>query len=198
MISSFLTCESKVDWNQTLNGELVHEWKALVSYLQENQLISISRSYFANVSRDTVSYDLYSFCDASTRVYAALVYLMLKTEENTFVRSVATKTRVAPLQTQMIPRLELLSALLLSRLIIPVSNALKFTLPPLGLRCFTDSQVTLFWIHGIDKEWKPFVRNRVAEFRRLVHPNCWSHCLGETNSTDLPSRGLTLLELSVS
>ena len=68
----------------------------------------------------------------------------------------------------------------------------------LGLRCITDSQVALFCIHGTDKKWKLFVRNRVAEIRRLVPPNCWSHCSGETNSADLPSRGLTLLELSVS
>lgn len=65
------------------------------------------------------------------------------------------------------------------------------------LRCFTDSQVALFWICGTDKDWKPFVRNRVAEIRRLVPPNCWSHCSGETNPADLPSRGLSLLELSV-
>ena len=33
-------CESKVDWDQTLNGELVYEWKTLVNDLQENQPIS--------------------------------------------------------------------------------------------------------------------------------------------------------------
>ena len=104
------------------------------------------------------------------------------------------KTRVVPLQAQTIPRLELLSALLLSRLITTVSNSLKSTQQRLELRCFT---VALFWIHGIDKDWKPFVRNRVAEIRRLVHPNCWSHCSGETNPADLPSRGLSLIKWSV-
>ena len=69
-------------------------------------------------------------------------------------------------------------------------------LPQLALRCYTDSQVTLFWIRGTDKEWKPFVRNRVAEIRRKVSPKFWSHCACETNPADLPSRGLTLLQLS--
>ena len=32
----------------------------------------------------------------------------------------------------------------------------------------------------------------------MVPPNYWSHCSDETNPADLPSRGLTLLELSVS
>ena len=47
-------------------------------------------------------------------------------------------------------------------------------------------------------EWKPFVNNRVSEIRRRVHPDCWSHCPGALNPADLPSRGLTSLELSVS
>ena len=62
---------------------------------------------------------------------------------------------------------------------------------------FHRSQIALFWIRGTDKDWKPFVQNRVAEIRRLVPPNCWSHCSGETNPADLPSRGLSLLELLV-
>ena len=189
-------CESKVDWDQTLTGELVHEWKTLVHDLQENQPLSIPRDYLTNVNGDITSYNLHGFCDASTRAYAAVVYLVLKTE-NTFVRFVVAKTRVAPLQAQTIPRLELLSALLLSRLITSVSDGLKSTLPQLELRCFTDSQVALFWICGTDKEWKPFVQNRVAEIRRLIPPKCWNHCSGETNPADLPLRGLTLLELSV-
>ena len=190
-------CESKVDWDQTLTGELVQEWKTLISDLQENQPISIPRSYLANVNGEIASYKLYGFCDASFKAYAAVVYLVSKTEEDTFVRFVVAKTRVAPLQAQTIPRLELLSALLLSRLITSVSDSLKSTLQQLESRCFTDSQVALFWIRGIDKDWKPFVWNRVAEIWRLVPPNCWGHCSGETNPADLPSRGLSLLELSV-
>ena len=42
------------------------------------------------------------------------------------------------------------------------------------------------------------MNNRVTEIRRRVHPDCWSHCPGSSNPADLPSRGLTSLELSVS
>ena len=40
---------------------------------------------------------LYGFCDASTRAYAAVVYLVTMTEVDTHVSFVAAKTRVAPL-----------------------------------------------------------------------------------------------------
>jgi len=44
--------------------------------------------------------------------------------------------------------------------------------------CYTDSKVALYWIKGTEKEWKPFVENRVTEIRRLVLPTGWSHCPG--------------------
>lgn len=64
-------------------------------------------------------------------------------------------------------------------------------------KCYTDSQVALFWIIGREKEWKPFVQNRVNEVRSLTPIECWNHCPGKDNPADVPSRGLTPLELSV-
>ena len=107
------------------------------------------------------------------------------------------KTRVSPLRKQTIPRLELLSALLLGRLMNSISQSLENELRLLQPRCFTDSKVALFWIQGVDKDWKPFVQNRVTEIRSLIHPNCWRHCSGRENPADVPSRGSAPLELSV-
>ena len=70
---------------------------------------------------------LCGFCDALTHAYAAVVYLVIITDLGTSVRFVVSKTRVAPLQTQTIPRLELLSALLLSKLIVSVAESLQST-----------------------------------------------------------------------
>jgi len=77
------------------------------------------------------------FCDASTKAYAAVVYFLLKTETHSVVRFVAAKTRVAPLQGQTVPRLEQLSALLLSKLVVSVCNSLQHQIAPLDIRCFS-------------------------------------------------------------
>ena len=191
-------CEHKLGWDEALPEGLLMEWKTLVTDLQRGRPFSIPRCYLSEVEEDGVSYSLCGFCDASSRAYAAVVYLVLQSDAKTIVQFVAAKTRVAPLQPQTIPRLELLSALLLSRLIITVADSFKPMLPHLDQRCYTDSRVALHWIRGVDKEWKPFVRNRVAEIQRHVSPDCWNHCPGETNPADLPSRGLTPLQLSSS
>ena len=42
------------------------------------------------------------------------------------------------------------------------------------------------------------MENRVNEIRRNINPrSLWNHCPGKSNPADLPSRGLTTLEVSV-
>ena len=62
--------------------------------------------------------------------------LMIESDANTEVKFLVSKTRVAPLQTQTIPRLELLSAFLLSKLVTSVMESLSTTLPQIALRCY--------------------------------------------------------------
>ena len=113
------------------------------------------------------------------------------------MRFVASKTRVAPVHEQTIPRLELLSALLLSRLVTSDTTSLESELPLSQPTCYTDSKVTLYWITGSEREWKQFVQNRVSEIRRLLPLGTWKHVAGKDNPADLPSRGLAVTELSV-
>ena len=57
------------------------------------------------------------------------------------------------------------------------------------VRCWSDSEVALYWIRGEDREWKQFVQNRVCEIRSLVPPDAWSHCSSKGNPADIASRG---------
>ena len=150
--------------------------------------------YTSHASSKIISRSLCGFCDASNKAYAAVVYLVSVTHSATDVSFVAAKTRVSPLRPQTIPRLELLSALLLTRLMTTVMDSLQ--LQEVNVKCFTDSQVALYWIQGAKKNWKPFVQNRVTVIRRKLRPDYWYHCPRKTNPADLPSRGISLLELS--
>ena len=147
------------------------------------------------VGSQEATVSLKGFCDASLKAYAAVVYIECHTGTEVSRRFVCAKSRIAPLKKITIPRLELLSALLLSRLITTVQEALKPELEITAIDCYTDSQVALCWIRGTHREWKQFVHNRVTEIRALVPPVHWKHCPGILNPADIPSRGVTSTEM---
>lgn len=102
------------------------------------------------------------------------------------------------MKKQSIPRLEVLSAVLLARLVDVVKSSLSSEFEISACHCFTDSRVSLCWIHNTGKSWKPFVQNRVSEIRSLVPVECWKHIPGNENPADIPSRGAAQIELLVS
>ena len=61
-----------------------------------------------------VSYQLHGFSDASEKAFVAVVYLRVEYKcMPRDIQLVASKTRVAPVKKQSIPRLELLGATIL-------------------------------------------------------------------------------------
>ena len=104
--------------------------------------------------------------------------------------------RVVPLSSQTIPILELLAAVILARLVKAVEGALKCEVPIRMITCWSDSEVALCWIRGIDKEWKQFVQNRVKEIRSLLPVESWRCCPTDSNPADVPLRGMNSSHLA--
>ena len=186
----------KQSWDLPLSGEILDKWKLTVKALEGARPIRIPRFYWPGNDASLTTYRLCGFCDASMRAYAAVIYLVPVTGEAFPPCLVCSKTRVSPLQRLTIPRLELLSTVLLARLIHSATEALSTELNLEDPICFTDSMISYHWIRGLEKGWRPFVQNRVNEVRRLVPPSQWRHCPGSSNPADLPSRGQTLSELA--
>ena len=53
---------------------------------------------------------------------------------------------------------------------------------------WSDSEIALYWIRGLRKEWKQWVENRVAKIRSLVSTECWRFVLSKINPADLATR----------
>ena len=191
-------CEDKTNWDSPLEGATKTTWQKLVDNLQQVKVISLPRCYFSGITEQVVSCELHGFCDASAKAYGAVVYLRNVTTRETYVTFVASKTRVAPLSKQTIPRLERLSALVWARLIDSIIKALESEINLNRPVCWTDSKVTWYWITQDDKEWKKFVQHRVDEIRKLVPLECWNHCPGKDNPADILSRGINPRELPTS
>ena len=75
------------------------------------------------------------------------------------VSLVACKTRVSPVKKLTIPRLELMGALILSRLMVSIIASLSQSLPTYY---WTDSMTALHWIRTM-KPWKQYINHRVVE-----------------------------------
>ena len=99
--------------------------------------------YFREVDDQVLSGVVHGFCDASKSAYAAVTYLVIFTTTGIRVRFLAAKTRVAPIERQTIPRLELLSCLILARLVKNVQEALKDQIKLDDPVCWSDSKVAL-------------------------------------------------------
>ena len=101
-------CLERIDWDGELQGSLL-KFETLLDELKFLSSVWIPRCYFKS---SLVKVALHGFSDASRRAYAAVVYTC--SLYSLYVRLVSSKSRVAPLKKQSIPRLELLGTVLLA------------------------------------------------------------------------------------
>jgi hypothetical protein len=182
-----------LDWDEEIPhviAEQVRQWLEGVSYLKGWK---IPRCYFKK-PWNLDGLELHVFSDASEKAYGACLYLICRTSSGLVSSLVMSKAKVAPLKRVTLPRLELLGAVLASRLVLSVRTALYLP-DTIECRCWTDSMVVLGWIRGDPARWKQFVRNRVDQIQENTNPAQWKHCAGDSNPADLVTRGISAVEL---
>jgi hypothetical protein len=187
--------ESGVGWDEPIPEDIHQEWSSVVNGLSDLARIQIPRWYFCE-SNSSPKIEIHAFCDASEKAYGAIIYLRSIIDGPIHTNLVPSKTRVSPTKKITLPRLELLGALLASRLMKYVLKALT-TIPESAQHFWSASTVTLGWIRGNINRWKPFVRNRVEEIRAYSQPDQWHYCPGGARG-DLASRGCTAKDLLAS
>lgn len=180
-------CSNKVEWDEELKDEEKKRWVSWIDDLKGVNEISVPRCVY-RVPQGQINCSLHGFADASKKAYCAVVYFVCEAYGAFTVTLLTSKTRVAPLKTQTIPRLELMSGRVLAKLMETVQNALKKEVEIKGSRMWLDSKTALWWINNRG-EWKQFVRQRVNEILRITRKEDWAHCPGEQNPADVGSRG---------
>ncbi|GFY06936.1 integrase catalytic domain-containing protein [Trichonephila clavipes] len=183
-----------VEWDSELPPKLRHKWQQWSSEAEGLTEIKIPRFYLGNIDQEISKCEIHCFSDASKSAYGTILYLRFVTCNNEIETSfICSKSRVAPLKSLTLPRLELTAALLSARLAKQVSSCLKFDA---NIYYWTDSLISYYWIRGDSSAFKPYIKNRVQEIQLLSDPMQWGHCPGKDNPADLLSRGTSAVNLA--
>jgi hypothetical protein len=141
-------------------------------------------------------YEVHLYGDASERAYGAVTYLKSIIDDAITVRIICSKARLAPIKRVTLHLLELLAALVATRLLRYFCQATGCDISNANL--WSDSAVVLAWIPGNRNRWKTFVCNRVTEILEYTTPSQWRNCPGSENPADILSRGLHAHDLTTS
>lgn len=161
-------------WDKELPQSLQDSWQ---SYQNQLPLLNELRIDRLIICPSPTSVQLHIFSDSSEKAYGACAYLR-STDSNGLIKNalLTSKSKVAPLKQQSIPRLELCGALLAAELYKKISNSL-----PTSMQTFfwVDSTTVLNWL------------NRVSKIQLATKDCTWNHIAGKENPADILSRGAT-------
>ena len=183
-------CRVKLDWDDPIPQEHKVRWERWMADLPKLSQFSVDRCVKPAGFDFISSSQLHHFSDASEAGFGSVSYLRLVNGQGAVHCSfLCAKSRVAPLKTITIPRLELSAAaisvkqdkVLKRELEIPISSQSVF---------WTDSTAVLRYMKN-ERRYHTFVANRVALIRDGSEPHQWNHVSGNMNPADDASRGLT-------
>ena len=183
-----------LDWDQTVPNELAADWQGILNELPIISTLKIPR--FVRSTEPSI-YQVVGFADASEVAYCGALYLRVIAPETIKTTLLTAKTKLAPLKSLTIPRLELCGCLLLVRLYQSIHEFLELLgnsnlMSPLF---FTDSTIALGWLRTPTYKLKTFASNRVSEILQVTSEDQWHHVSSQDNPADSGSRGFRPKEL---
>lgn len=185
----------KIDWDDAPPQEIVTCWEKYIRELPLLQELRFKR-HLGVTPEDKIS--IIACSDASEKGYGAMVFVKVeKPYSPPVVSLVCAKSKVSPLKTISITRLELCAALLMSNLVRRVIDTYNTRHPIANVYCFTDSMVTLQWILSSPHRFKTFVATRVTKITNNLPAKHFYHIPGSDNPSDCLSRGLTPAQLII-
>ncbi len=177
-------------WDEGISQEQRFAWERWRNDLHVLDEIEIKRSFKPSHLGKIVSAQIHHFSDASEVGYGEASYLRLL-DDNGHISTtlVMAKSRVAPLKTFTIPRLELTAATVAVKVgfmlfkELQIANLLEYY--------WTDLQLVLLYLMNERRRLHVFVANRVKLIHDYTDVNQWRHVESKDNPADHASRGLT-------
>lgn len=156
--------QRKLEWDEPLPTELDAKWDDIAQDIQEAGKLVLPRCFFSQVQSKAQPIYLHVFADACPKAYGAAAYISNGNQS----LLVMPKSLVA-LKKLTLPQLELMAALICTRLAHFVVEALKSRFPNLTVHLWSDSEIVLHWLHS-SKPLKQFITNRTKEMITALFP----------------------------
>ncbi|XP_063994322.1 uncharacterized protein LOC135171624 [Diachasmimorpha longicaudata] len=174
-----------IEWDESVPTNIYTQW---VQYYQQLPLLNNIHFKRHVVIPDMGNLEIHGFADASSIAYGACLYVRSTNVHGQIkTQLLCSRSRVAPLKTISIPRLELCAALTLVELYNSVQKAIRFD--PSRVVLWSDSMITLHWISKSPHLLQTFVANRVTEIQKGTKHCEWRHIGSADNPADALSRG---------
>ena len=175
-------------WDEIIGEKAKAYWEAWLSGAKKLSSIRINRCYNDD-ERPVAEVQLHVFCDASELAYGAVAYLRFSYKGGGHKCSfVMSKSRLAPIKTLTMPRLELNAARTGARLSKMVVH--EIGLPVERVQYWSDSTITIQYIQNKKHRMKIFVGNRITEIQNISLSVQWAHVDGLLNPADLLRRSV--------
>ena len=112
----------KFGWDGEISADLLKRWKNWLANLKDHPVLRLDRCLIAHPQERIESIEIHGFADSSVAACCAVIYLKITQSTGTYVKQLTAKARVAKPNTS-VPRLELISAQMLTKLIQNVKSA---------------------------------------------------------------------------
>ena len=177
-----------IGWDDKITGEHLDTWHEWLQNATKIPTIHVNRCY-VSLKEPISEIQLHIFCDASESAYGTVAYLRYSFKAGGHKCAlVMSKSKLAPIKTVTLPRLELCSALVGARMSKLILHELD--IPIERTFYWADSMLALQYIHSTSNRYKIYVANRVTEIHELSSKEQWSHVPGEVNPADVLTRGV--------
>ncbi|CAG2211230.1 unnamed protein product [Mytilus edulis] len=184
-------CKQQVDWDEEINETDEKKWISWLNQLNELHNVKIDRCYKPPNFENVMSTQIHCFSDASDIGYGMVFYLRLIDKTGRIHCSfVLGKSRVAPLKTITVPRMELTAAARAVRLSKVILQELNYNIDKVFF--WTDSMTVLRYIFNRNSRYHTFVANRLALIHEATDNAQWNYVNTKQNPADFASRGMTI------
>ncbi|XP_062539159.1 uncharacterized protein LOC134207461 [Armigeres subalbatus] len=160
-------CRSNCGWDNEIDEKSWTLWQRWINLLPEVETIRIPHCHLGGAKPAEVDpLEVHIFTDASEHAYGCLAYLRAIIEGEVRCSLMMSRTKVAPIKRQSIPRLKLMGAVLGTRMSQTILSTHAYQIARTVI--WMDSCTVCSWLNSDQHRYKQFVAFRVGEIQELT------------------------------